>query len=499
MAAGRIEIKHVFPGETDYIIWTLRKTSNLLTLVPATFYDGTTTTPAVTKFVYAAPHPESIMLLTDIEPTMYLVTPYRSADGIALDEELPMQLAVDASSGAQFTTTKFEYVVNRGLGSAVPGEVWNDPVSDQNELRDERLNGKTYWIEERGTGIMGEDEITDRSDDGGGFDFATPDKVFEDSARYFAIVQNALDTAPSVSGGSDFNDIILISEDMGFDAGTMNGKVLVSAYAGAAKVVTVTMGNLATIADCKFRIQTHSGTQRYIAMQLDSGDVVSLIGIDTWNVLYFGKGEVVEVLIKSNVMYITSDVPGYDLLGQRVWGDKVEKNTLRRDGTLYNQADVPRLMQWIDTLGGGLVVTEAVWAGFTIDTLTGDTIYPYKSFFARDNVGGTIRVPDDRNKSIRSLLADTGDTDRATQGPGGYQHYRTGMKAVKVGVRDGAGGSSTGTLSGTGFSGQDNYSSFITENGSTQNHIRFNNASDAYTGANETRSSNVGLIPLIRI
>lgn len=493
MSAGRIEIKHIFPDETDYIIWTIRKTTNLLTLVSATFYDGVTTLTGQTKFVYPAPHPQSVMVLTDIDPVMYLATAYRSADGVSLDQELNVQLAIDASTGAQYATTTYEYVVDRGYNNVAPvatgSEVWNDPVSGQNELRDERLLNKTYFVIERGTSRLLTSEITDRSDDGGGFDFATSGKNFETEGVYFVIVQNRLDVSPVTgSGGSDFDDVVLITANLTFDTALHANKVLVSAYAGANKVVTLTMPNLSLIDDCKFRIQTHAGTQRYIAMQLDAGDTVEAYGGD-YNVLYFGKGELVEVLIISNVMYIISGLPGYDKLGQRIWGDRVEQNTLRRDGTLYNQEDVPRLMQFIDNLAGGQVVAEGVGAGQWgyAQVIDGKTVYPYKGFFARDDVAATptIRVPDDRNRFIRALLADTGDTDRTTQGAGGYQVDSVGDFSADV------------TLT-KGFSYTGSPNNTIVGNGSNTPQSKVI-AMTFDTGYSQTKPENIGMIPLLCI
>lgn len=487
MGAGRIEIKHIFPSETDYVIWTLRKTDNLLTLVPATFFDGTTTTNNVTKFVYAAPHPESVMVLTNIDAGMYLVTPYRSSDGVTLDEQLDVQLAVDASTGAQYLTTTYEYVVNRGYNNTSPvntgSEVWADPVDGQNELRDERLKDKSYQVVERGTSLLMAEEITNYAD--GGFDFATAGKNFEDGGVYFVIVQNRQDVPPIIGGGSsDFNDVVLMTASMTFDAALHTGKVIVAAYPGSDKVIQLAMPNLSLIPDCKFRIQTQGGTQDFLTMQLDTGDTVEVRG-DDLNAVILGKGELIEVMVKSNVMYITSPLTGYEKLGQRIWGDKVELNTRRRDGTQYTQTNVPRLMQWIDS--GVTTVTEAQWASSVV--VDGKTIYPYKGFFARDDVAGTIRVPDDRNRFVRALLADTGDSERQTQGAGGYQIDKFKEHSHDVITT----GDQAGVDPGRSLQRADNPGDGYSEGASvTGPYIE-------EAGGAETRPENTGLIPLICI
>lgn len=428
---GRIEINHVFPDETDYVIWTLRKVSNLLTLVPATFYDGVTTLTNQTKFVYPAPHPQSTMVLTDIDPVMYLVTPYRSADGVSLDQQLDVQLAVDASSGAQFPITIYEYVVDRGESGTDPGEEWADPETGDHGLRDARLLNKTYRIVERGTSLLLLAEYTDRSDDGGGFDFDDPDKNFEAPGVYFAIVSNRVDGGSALSsGGSDFNDIIEITGDTAFDSSTMNNKVLVAAYAGANKVITLTMQNLMVLPDCKFRVITHGGTQWFLTIQLDAGDVVSFIGYDDFNAIHLGKGEMIEIMIRENVMYVTNYDGDYKRVMREDGVKALEVNGVYGNGTQYNQADVPRLMQMIDKKGVP-TVTEAAWATGTVydyiveenGTLSPTvyatkTVYEKKGMYARDDIGGTIRVPDLRDM-FRRYMKYTDSTDDPERKPSG--------------------------------------------------------------------------------
>lgn len=485
MSTGRIEIKHIFPAETDWVVLTIRKTSNLLTLVPATFLGSTET-----KFAYAAPHPEESMVLTEIDPVMYLVTAYRSVDGTTLNQQL-LQLAVDASTNAQYPITIYEYVVNRGSGDATPGSAWQDPSSGTNELRDERLLNKSYRVVERGTSLLLLSEYTDRSDVGGGFDFTTVDKNFEDGGVYFVIVNNpatATTGGGTTSGSSDYNDIVEVSANDTFNSATMANKILVSTYAGANKILLMAMPNLALVPDCKFRMQANGGTQRYFALQLDAGDTVPAYG-DDLNVIYIGKGELVEFLVKSNVLYIISPLTGYERLGRRVWGDKQELNTLFRDGTQYNQADVPRLMQFVDTLPGGNVVPEGTmtnqWSFEQI--VDGKTVYPNKGLFARDDGAGKIRVPDDRNMFIRAMKYTdaTDDTERIIDKPGGYQV--DGLKShnhVGAGTWYGFGGQGIGNLSSNNDA--------VAQEVANRNQI-------VAAGGTETRGENIGMLPLIYI
>lgn len=499
MKLGRIELTHNFEGETGYILLRWYRTDTPLTaqsgLVSGSGL-GSQAGTNVTQVYYPAPHSEESLIIEDIDPVMFNVKAYRSADGATPDEEI-LTLACDASANAQYSTTVYTYIVDRG------GDY--DPVSGTNELRDERLENAEYTVVERGTGPLippteAEAEYTDRSDDGGGFDF-TGDKVFEPQGVYFVIVRNRVsvsDTEPD-SGGDEVNNVYFLEEDETFDRDAMNGKLIYADKGDPDSILTLEFENLSLIADCFFRVSTQSGGQRYLTLQLDTGDTVRQDGAAK-NAIHLGVAEEMGIMIRSNVMYIISDNTNYWRLGLPFMADKVYNNTLRRDGTLYQQEDYPRAVEYLDSLPPGQVVTEVQWASSV--TINGDTKYPYKGFWARDDLNGTFRVPDDRGKTERALLSDSGDTERVTQGPGGFQNAKTSMKGVTIGIRDGSGGSSTGTISGTGFSGQDSYKTtpnggFITENAGTQYHIRFNNSGDGFSGTDENRNDNTGKIPLV--
>jgi hypothetical protein len=145
------------------------------------------------------------------------------------------------------------------------------------------------------------------------------------------------------------------------------------------------------------------------------------------NVIHLGKSEMIAIMIRNNVMYVISDDTNYRKLGQRIYGDKVELNTIRMDGTLYDQADQPRLMEFIESLDGTQIATEGQWASSQVvnyivpevGTATTKSIFPYKSMFARDDVGGTIRVPDETDMIRKGYAA--GQTGRPVDKVGGRQ------------------------------------------------------------------------------
>lgn len=420
MPTGNLKISHNFSGETGYVIMVPKKTTAPLADVVCTI-DGVTNQ---TRKVYAAPHSQTSVLIENLFHEWYFIKFYRSLDGVSLDQEI-LTLAGNATSGAIYPITRFEYIVGRGEGELY---IWSDPIPGDVGLRDERLLNKTYWVEERGTGSLLQqnpsEEIIDRSDEGGGFDFVQEGKSFEAGGVYVVTMIEKVDlTGEGGGGGSDYNDILILDVNQDFDPATMNGKLLIAQFPG--NIGLLNFPNLSTLADCKFKLQSHFAFQRYVKMQFDVGDSITFLNQDL-NVLYLGRGEFIECLIRDNVIYVMGYDGEYRRLGLRVWADKQELNSLLANGTQYNQSEYPRLMQFVDSLPSANVVSEATWA--SSQTINGKTVYPNKGLFARDDVAGKIRVPDMRNMHIRALkyLDGTSDSERLINKPGGYQIDRVG-------------------------------------------------------------------------
>lgn len=496
MKLGRIKLRHIFQDEEDYVIIRWFKTT-----VPTTAQSGYVTGSNlgaqdgtnVTQVVYPAPHSQESLLIEDLDPVEYNVKSYRSVDGVTPDSEI-FTLDCDASKDAQYDTTTYTYIVDRGESGTDPD--WADPTSDTIELRDERLLDARYTVHERGTGIMippGETgaEYTDRSDDGGGFDWTVTDKVFETGGVYHVTVYDRVDvteTEPD-SGGDEVNNIYILEDDEDFDRDAMHGKLI---YAnGSGDLLTLTFPNLLLIADCYFRVGTQGGDQRYLVLQLDAGDTVKHQGQDK-NVLYIGKAEGMAIMIRNNVMYIIQDNTNYFRLGQRIWGDKQELNTLFRDGSEYNQADYPRLVEFMDSLPVGQVVAYGTspgqWDSSVLVTVAYNnyTYYPYKSMFARDDLAGTFRVPDSRGQMIRALkyVDGSADTDRlvANSRPAGRQAQELIIHDHGL-PSDGGGALNIPTTTNTPNNDEKRDRSELT----------------VATGGNEQRVDNEGLLPLIVI
>jgi hypothetical protein len=379
--AARIEIVHNLSGESGTVILTGYKAQFPLVEIPAL------------REVYTAPHAQETYLRTepDVLPVMYIMRFWRSSDGISLDTEIPIALAVDASTGAVSPVTRIEYNVD--------GPEDTDPVSGQNQLRDARLLNKNYWVEERGTGSLFTDEITDRSDDGGGFDFTDPFKNFENGGRYAAYIIEESDETGSGSSPVAGDGVVLLegpSDD--FVMASMGGKLLIAAYTDP--VGTLNFAALATIPDCSFRYQTHGGAQNYGVWQLNPGDTVQFMN-QAVNKLYFAKGESIECSIVSGVMYVWS-YNGRAAIRGAVYGDSNSTragmlgNLLLADestGVLEGN-DYPGLLAYVQSLPAGAFVSLALWGTSQVvnsGKINQATVYPNKSKWGI--TGTQIRVP----------------------------------------------------------------------------------------------------------
>jgi hypothetical protein len=414
MATGNLKISHNFTGETGYIIAVPKKTTAPLADVVC-IIDGVVNQ---TRKVYSVPHTQRSMLIEGLEFEWYTVKFYRSVDGVALGAEI-LTIAGNAATGVTYSTTKYEYVVDRGNSGTTPGAIWADPISDTIELRDERLKDKVYYIEERGTGFFMDSEFTDRSDLNGGFDL-TDGRVFEPEKVYVVLVVNKIDAQnSSVVSGDGYTDVLELNSNDDFDPVTMFGKILVANWPGI--VGTLTFPDFSLIPNGKFRINTNKGAQRNVILQFNVGNTIWFLS-EQVNKIVLGKSEWIEIMFKNNVPYVIGEKTNHELVGQRVLSDYLSPNKINADGTLYNQTDVPRIMWYVEKLPASEVITEAQW--IIQQNVNGENVFINKSKYARDDINGTIRVPDDRDKYFRALkfLDNTNNPESLSQGVGGYMH-----------------------------------------------------------------------------
>lgn len=445
---GRVQLTHNFEGETGYVIIRWYKTTS-----PLTAASGLVNGSTVTQVVYPASHSQESLLIEELDTVMYFVKAYRSADGVSLDEQINV-LAVDAAIAARYILTQYTYVVGRGETG--------DPVDGDSGLRDSRLENAVYTVEERGTGKMippGEvgAEYTDRSDDGGGFDWVG-DKTFNEGGVYFVTVQERIDLAPgggSSGGSGTYSDVVEIPITTDYDIDDHNGKIL--AFTGVDETpLSFNLAALSTLADAGFKIETHTGLQRNVTLQLNTGDTAAFRGT-TVNKIILGQGEWLEVRIKNNKLYVSGNT-GHDRLGEETWGRNTTPpiNRLVADGSLINAANYPRVAEYLDTI---ITVSTAAWVSD-------------KGKWGR--TGDDIRVPDLRDYFLRAVGSNPGRTQAEEIGP----HVHPFFPGNGGGVTTTPGGGALIANNSNPYTA----SGYVLENTGTEN-----------------RPKNIGLIPYICI
>lgn len=445
MASGRIELVHNFEGETGFVILRWYKTTAPLTAASG-LVDGNT----VTEVVYPAPHGQESLLIEELDPVMYFVKAFRSADGSTIDEQINV-LACDAAIAARYILTMLTYIVGRGETG--------DPVEGDTVLRDSRLENQNYTIEERGTGTIvppGEvgAEYVDRSDDGGGWDWIEG-KQFWEGGVYFVFVQNRVDTDPGTSISGPYTDILTITEDTPYTFEDFNGWNVVVDSVNT--TVTVDLEELATLADARFKLITHTGTQRNTIVQLASGNTAWFRGEEV-NKIIMGRGEWLELLIKNSGLWIIAGQTFHEQIGALLWHRSTTPllNTIIADGGLYDMEDYPRVEQYLDTIS---TVTLGAW---TTD----------QGKWGRSST--QFRTPNLIDQFIRGVSSNPGRSQAEEVGPHVHQ------------FRPGNGGGITTTPGG---------GALIVNNSNPYN-------ADGYVLTNtgtENRPANIGLIPHICI
>jgi hypothetical protein len=325
---------------------------------------------------------------------------WQSSDGIALDTLIRGPWSIDASAYAGGIAKQYEYVVNRGQNNTTPvstgTEVWADPVEGDTEITDERYAGvakEDIEVQMRGTGKRRTDEWDVKT--GGGIKLLVGGETFADQDSIFVNVFQKIST-DSVGGGSsssssDYTDVKNVSSNDTVGASYKNKLINCT---GASPVTTITFPALSSLADQKMKFITHNMTGNYLTLKFNGSETVSFAGASR-NQIHLSQGRMWEILIKSNVVYVLSDIAasGYDVRGRRDFADDVKPHQRLRDGEVRSIDEYPGIVEWIQTLPLSAIVTSS--ASWNTDANR------HKYYL---NVGANeFALPDDRNMHARAL------------------------------------------------------------------------------------------------
>ena len=263
---------------------------------------------------------------------------------------------------------------------------------------------------------------------------------------------------------------------------------------GDTSALTITLPSVGDIAaNTLIPIEALIGNTKPTTVATSGGQYIYLNNSQKTSIILL-PGEVAWLFRDDDGFYIINDyAERYKKIGQPMAAYKAELNQLVCKGQLVARADYPRLWELVQTLGSSLV-SDATWSTASVSH-TGRTILkPYRGCFSTGDGSTTFRLPDLMNMALRGVKAETGTDDlRYLNKPGGYQEDRTNLdgESISFDIRDGSGGSSTGTIVGTGFSGQDSIAGWV--DGQEQVRVK------AGSGATETIMENIGVLWVINV
>lgn len=435
---------------------------------------------------FAFPY-DAVYNILGLDPIVYIVQLWRSADGVALTQ-LIKDWSIDASKVTVTNFVTYQYLTDRGWNNTTPtvtDGVWADPVNLDTFISDTRLDGipqDDLQVVEAGFGPKLNSEYSLYA--GGGIELLGG-KTFDSGVAWF-ITASTIEEVPAPPGGGSniYSDVQILSADRDVyidDSDNLYNKLVIANWAGA--VGELVFPDLALIPDgTHITFQTQGGSQNYLKLQFDAGDTVRFLNQNV-NVIYLAKCEKISLYFFEGVCYVID----YDGRGEERGGVWVDYDSTRHTDLsnliLANEStgvldgdDYPGIYAWLLTLPSGTVPLGTSVGQWSYDS--GGGVYPNKRYYGIDTGAGTFRVPH-LPGVVAKLAAAAGTYEADAVGP------LTGLD-----VRDGTGGSSTGTLLNTGFSGQDSPSSWLANGAAgAEKYIR--------TTGTETRVKSFGQIAYI--
>lgn len=346
---------------------------------------------------FAGPQPTSRNIEFDnLDPAVYYFDFRDSVDGIDLGT-LMGTYTVDVKEQQILAERRFYLVGGSGA---------HDPAAKSNEIDDPYLDGKNV------TGVFKE-----------GFRYlVSPDYTFNEYTlvvgggillnggktftmdEVVAIEITYTQSSLSSTVGGFPTDFVLKTADFAFDS-TYYGLVIEANK--AATLMTVTMPALSTIPDgIRFGVNTHQATQRYVNLQMLTGDY-ALVGGNQRNAVFIGKGE--EVIFQKKGLYlrILSWTGDWRRVGELVQQDSAPLNSIQEIGGWQLFTDYPRLFYWyvnalpLGLLGTGTYPTTPDRANITkwiIDSVNGRMWIPNtQALFNRATNGGNPSIWSDQS------------------------------------------------------------------------------------------------------
>lgn len=399
---------------TNYLIGIARKTTTPLTIEA--------------QESFAPPHPTTrnvvIPATGDIDPVIYYVDFYESANGISLDLLLS-QFVYDLKNQIIISERRFYKV-----GSGNP----DDPDPDQQILEDAYLDGKTI------SGVFKEGFRYLRPDTepvpeylphtGGGIELQGGLQFSQDETWIIEISYLADQSTGSVGGGF-YNGVELIDSDTTLSVSYRNKRLRTEA--AATSTLVVTLESIASVPDGTFYHFTNNGGTHNQTKILPAGSETIKYNGENYTEMWVGRGEYLRI-VRVGIFWEAELVHPFTLqVGERfsgTWKDhpscKPEEAT-----TLYDGDEWPRIWWW---LNNKLPSTHRI----TDDAVTGGGYtHPQgkEGLFVLHSTLKKFRMPNTQGwleRGLANFNSYGGDASRGYDYPGGTQGAQVGQVSFSL-------------------------------------------------------------------
>lgn len=382
---------------------------------------------------YAPPQPATrnvvVPAAADIDPVVYFIDIYESANGTSFDLLLS-QFVYDLKNHIIISERRF-YVVD-GLGA-------NDPASNQDTLTDPYLDGKTItgvfkegfrYLRPNTESVVEWDTVT-----GGGIQLQNG-YIFSGGEVYSVEISYLADQTIVSSGGGLYQGTVKIEVDTTLSTTHRNKRLRCERY--DSNKLIVTLESAATVPEGTFyHFTSNNGTQNQVKIVPNGTETIIFNGED-YTELSFGKTEFVRIVKFDGFWEVELPHPNIMQVGERFSGEwKDHLSCKPEDGGLYDGDEWPRIWWWIINK---LPLTHCI----VDDAVTGGGYTPpadKPGLFVRHSTLKKFRVPNTQNLSERGLKNFTSynaDSARAYDYPGGFQDEMIGPHTHPL-PRDGGG------------------------------------------------------------
>lgn len=393
-----------------HIKQTISAAPGILTPIIVVLYKTSAPTSEYARLTIPTPHTAPyIYEFSSVDPDIYNVKHYSTPDGTTLGTVLK-DFFCDSVTNTILSERRF-YVVGG------PGAY--DPVDSTDNITDPYFDGKTIsGIFQEGFRYL-KDAVEWRQDPGGVLKLLSG--ILNNSGMTWAVEISYQQTIATPGTNDTFSIIDVVTGDVTLNSGNYNHTILVTS---SPNKQTTTLPLIGTVPDGKGFVVVHDrGNAINVIVKAQSGEVIRFRGQDK-NQVVLGIGEVIKIIKKGSKYYVLDLKGQWERVGEFIgWYSNLKDNFLPLSGGEVDPVTYVRLGEFVDSLDPSLVVDYAAFDSTIV--VNGETVYHKRGFFAKDAGTGKIKLPDLSAKGIRYLKNyGGGDSDRADNIPGGYQHDR---------------------------------------------------------------------------